>query len=190
MAAVSINLEPFDKAFARTIGHEGRFCNNPLDSGGATCWGITERVARAHGYAAPMRDMPIGVAKRIYQEDYWDLLRLGDIATSMPKLACELFDAAVNCGAGTAARWLQRALNGLNLHERLYADIPEDGRIGRLTLMALAALLTSRGADAETALFRLVDGQQASYYLSLAISRSKDEEFLFGWVMNRVGVMG
>lgn len=188
MAAVSISLEPFDKAFAHTIGVEGRFCDNPLDSGGATCWGITERVARAHNYTGRMADMPIGVAKRIYEEEYWDALKLSDIARVMPRLAVELFDCAVNCGQPNAARWMQRALNGLNMRGLWYADLPVDGRIGRVTLAALETLVRHRTVvDAQTALLRLVDSQQGAYYLDLALAREKDETFLFGWVMNRVG---
>ena len=35
----------FDKAFDRLLGHEGGFVDHPRDPGGATRWGITQRVA-------------------------------------------------------------------------------------------------------------------------------------------------
>ena len=37
------------------IKREGGYVNNPNDKGGETCWGITVAVARANGYAGPMR---------------------------------------------------------------------------------------------------------------------------------------
>jgi lysozyme family protein len=49
---------------------EGGYSNNPNDSGGETMWGVTDRVARANGYAGPMKDMPREVAKNIYFASY------------------------------------------------------------------------------------------------------------------------
>ena len=54
-----------DEIFAGIVGREGRYVNNPNDRGGATCWGITERVARAHGYQGDMRDLPRATALAI-----------------------------------------------------------------------------------------------------------------------------
>lgn len=181
-------MNVFDHAFERVIGVEGRYSNNPADSGGETMFGITAAVARANGYAGPMRSMPIDFAKKVYRSEYWDALRLDAIADIAPRLAHELFDTAVNCGVGVAGRFLQRALNGLNLRGTLFADIAEDGRVGPVTLEAIRALGTRRGArDAETALLRLCDGQQVARYLDLTRARDKDEAFLFGWIINRTG---
>lgn len=177
----------FDEAFAHVVGKEGRFCDNPNDSGGATCWGITERTARSNSYFGNMADMPIEVAKEIYRRRYWGRLGCDFIAAVAPRLAEELFDSGVNCGIDRAAVWLQRALNGLNRGGKLYADIPVDGAIGKVTLTAFDALYSVRGGDTEIALRRLCDAQQGAYYLDLALTREKDETFLYGWVMNRLG---
>jgi lysozyme family protein len=187
-AGVEVALTPFDRAFARTVGFEGKYCNNPDDSGGETCWGITKRTADAHGYTGDMRTLPIGVAKRIYQDSYWVPLCLDDIAKHMPRLAAELFDSAVLCGITRAGSWLQRALNGLNLRAALYGDIPVDGHVGQVTLRALETLLQHRNGGAELALLKLCDAQQACFLLDLCEQRQKDEAFLYGWVTNRVGV--
>src|SRR3546814_15941930 len=53
-----------------TIGKEGRYSNHPADRGGETMWGITERVARRHGYTGPMRALPRAKAVAIYRQEY------------------------------------------------------------------------------------------------------------------------
>jgi lysozyme family protein len=177
----------FDDAFVHVVGIEGRYSNDPKDSGGATMYGITERKARAHGYTGNMRDLPLATAKAIYKTDFWDYLQLDTISFRAPSLAAELFDSAVNCGATAAAQWLQRALNGLNLQGSLFADMPVDCHVGAVTVAAFDALWLRRNGAAETALRRLCDCQQGCYYLGLSLGRPKDESFLFGWIISRVG---
>ena len=55
----------FDEAFHKLLGHEGGFVDHPSDPGGATRWGVTERVARQWGYAGSMRELPVETAKAI-----------------------------------------------------------------------------------------------------------------------------
>ena len=112
----------FDTAFTKLIGHEGGFVDHPDDPGGATNWGVTERVARSHGYTGHMRDLTVTTAKAIYRKDYWDAVRAEDLP---PVIRYAVFDAAVNSGVGQATRWLQRALG-----------VADDGRIGPLTIAA------------------------------------------------------
>lgn len=180
--------DPFRAAFAKVVGIEGDYSNNPNDSGGETMFGITVQVARAHGYTGKMCYMPLSTAERIYEECYWKQLRLQQVALQMPALAEELFDSAVNCGINRAARWLQTALNALNKRGDLFADMVVDGRVGPVTLHAINALIALRGVrDAERALRRLCDSQQGAHYLMLAQARQKDEDFIFGWALNRLG---
>ena len=47
------------------IEREGGYVSHPADTGGPTCFGITEAVARAHGYAGSMRQLPREEAERI-----------------------------------------------------------------------------------------------------------------------------
>ena len=47
-----------DALIDAVIDREGRYVNHPADRGGPTRWGVTEAVARAQGYAGPMRDLP------------------------------------------------------------------------------------------------------------------------------------
>lgn len=179
-------MDHFLTAWLATGREEGGYVLNPDDSGLATNWGITERVARAHGYAGDMKDLPQDVAREIAKEQYWDILRLDDIAALSPALARELFDTGFLCGQDTVAKWLQRCLNVANRRQRFYADMRVDGLVGRLTVAALKAFLTARGADGERAMLNATNGLQSAFFTELAERREKDEEFWFGWQLNRI----
>jgi lysozyme family protein len=112
----------FDQAFERLLGHEGAYSNNPADPGGETMWGVTKVVARAHGYTGPMRDLPVATAKTIYRKTYWEAVRADELPESV---RFDVFDAAVNHGAGQSAKWLQRAVG-----------TSADGVIGAVTVAA------------------------------------------------------
>lgn len=111
----------------RLLGNEGGYVDHPKDPGGATNYGITERVARAHGFQGDMRNLPISMAIGIYEQDYWKPIK----ADQLPEaLRFHVFDAAVNSGPSQAIKWLQRA-----------AGVTEDGIIGPRTLSA-ASMVT------------------------------------------------
>ena len=78
------------------IEREGGYVNHPADKGGPTCFGITEAVARAHGYAGPMRHLPRPEAVAIYKRLYWLRPGFQRIASRSARVAAELFDAGVN----------------------------------------------------------------------------------------------
>jgi lysozyme family protein len=125
-----------DSLIDGVIGREGAFTNNPNDPGGATCWGITERVARANGYAGPMNALPRDTAKEIYFSQY---VRKPGFSAIMPlseRIAEEVVDTGVNMGPAVAAMMLQRALNALNGQAKYYPDIAVDGDVGPGTIAA------------------------------------------------------
>lgn len=112
----------FDEAFTILLGHEGRYSNNPADKGGATMWGVTERVARASGYTGDMQQLTQAQAKAIYRSNYWTPLRADQLP---PEVRYDVFDGAVNSGVAQSAKWLQRALG-----------VTDDGVVGPRTLAA------------------------------------------------------
>lgn len=116
----------FDESFTRLLGHEGKYSNHPKDRGGPTCWGITERVARSHGYVGAMEDLPVDTAKQIYFSDYWSLVQF---PTFPEEVRYPLFDAAVNSGVEHSVKWLQQA-----------ARVTADGVVGPITKAAVKAL--------------------------------------------------
>ena len=178
--------EHFERTVTDVINLEGGYVNDPKDSGGETKFGITAAVARANGYGGPMRDMPVMVAKRIYKAQYWDTLRLDEIAALSPLIAHEMFDTAVNSGVAVAGMFLQRALTALNDRATSYPDLVVDGVVGPMTVHALHSYMETRRAAGEVVLLRALNGQQATRFLEIVERRPKDERFLFGWIANRV----
>ena len=119
----------FDLALAHVLKFEGGYSDHPADPGGATKFGITHAVLGAHRgrpvSKADVRALTKAEAAEIYRGRYWraaacDALPAGiDLA---------VFDCAVNQGVTRATRFLQKA-----------AKVGADGRIGPLTLAAIAA---------------------------------------------------
>ncbi|WP_028969738.1 glycoside hydrolase family 108 protein [Sphingomonas sp. URHD0057] len=182
------DIADIDRLIDALIEREGGFVSHPADKGGPTCFGITEAVARAHGYVGPMRLLPREEAATIYERLYWLRPRFDDIARRSWRLAAELFDSGVNMGPAVAATFLQRALTALNRSGKDYPDLVPDGRIGPMTLFALDAFLATRGkTSGETVLLRALEALQGERYLRLAERRPANEAFLYGWLANRIG---
>jgi lysozyme family protein len=170
------------------IDREGGYVDNPADKGGPTCFGITQAVARANGYAGPMRQFPRSEAAETYRKLYWLRPRFDEVASRSARLAAELFDTGVNMGPAVAITFLQRALTALNRNGKDYPDLTPDGRIGPATLSALDTFLSIRGrSSGETALLRALEALQGERYLRLAERRPANEAFLYGWLANRIG---
>lgn len=169
---------------------EGGYSNNPNDAGGETKFGVTKRVAVANGYTGPMKDLTRAQAISIYQAQYF--LKPGFdkvLAEGLAGTTAELFDTGVNMGVGVASTFLQRALNALNNNGKLYADIKADGSIGPATIAALRGLVRARGVDnADTVLLKALNCLQGARYIELAEGRPTNENFLYGWLMNRVNL--
>lgn len=123
------------------IAREGGYVARPADKGGPTRFGITQAVAKAHGYAGDMAKLPRDTAVAIYRVDYWATPRLDAVALLAPEVAAELFDTGANMGTGTAAGFLRRALNALNRNGADYSDLPVKGMVDDAVLAALRSFL-------------------------------------------------
>jgi lysozyme family protein len=177
-----------DRLIDSLMDREGGYVDHPADKGGATCFGITEAVARANGYAGRMRQLPREAAAAIYRRLYWVRPGYDQVASRSRALAAELFDTGVNMGPAVATTFLQRALTALNRNGQDYPDLVPDGRIGSETLAALGAFLKARGrVSGETVLLRALEALQGERYLRLAERRPANEAFLYGWLANRIG---
>ncbi len=119
-------MSVFVTIFERLMKHEGGYVNHPNDPGGETMWGVTKRVARAHGYSGPMRKLPKELAQVIADKSYWQAVKGGELPRVV---AWQVVDAAYNHGNRNAIKFLQRAI-GVN----------DDGLIGPKTLAAVKAM--------------------------------------------------
>src|SRR3990167_2567385 len=172
-------MASFDQAFEKTLGHEGGFVDDPSDSGGATRFGITEKVAKEHGYKGEMKALPMEFAKIVYKKGYWDQMKLDNVVTQ--GVADELFDTGVNCGTGTAGKICQRSLNLLNQLGTLWPDIPIDGAVGLGTTAAINKCCSISPAYA-LALIKPLNALQVAYYAEVAERNPKNERFFRGWL--------
>jgi len=168
------------------IAREGGYVARAADKGGPTRFGITQAVARAHGYGGDMAKLPRDTAIAIYRADYWTRPRLDAVAALAPKVAVESFDTGANMGPATAAGFLRRALNALNRNGADYHDVPIKGGVDDAVLAALKAFLRVRGPAGEAVLVKALDTLQGERYLALAETRPANEAFLYGWLANRV----
>jgi lysozyme family protein len=178
-----------EQAIADLIGREGRYSNNANDAGGETMWGITVAVARKHGYDGPMKSMPRGEAEAIYRSEYLIGPGFDKVLQLSPSIADELFDTGVNMGVSVPAKFLQECLTVLNKSHKdgqLYADLVADGQLGAKSLSALGVYLNARGAEGELVLLRMLNALQGARYIAITQTRERNEEFVYGWFLNRV----
>lgn len=175
-----------DKIINSIIDIEGGYSDDPLDSGGETNFGITEKVARANGYVGDMIYMPRSVAFDIYGKKYWDSMHGDDISAMSEPLIEELTDTAVNMGVSRASKFLQRALNVFNKRGKLYSDIVVDGNIGPATIRALKSYLDKRD---ENVMLKALNCLQGAHYVTQSEHNEEKERFTYGWFKNRVRIV-
>lgn len=119
----------FAEALQKVLRHEGGYVNHPDDPGGITNLGVTKKVWEEWvGHPVDekaMRNLTPAAVAPMYRKKYWDKIKGDDLPTGVDYA---VFDAAVNSGAGRAAKWLQACVG-----------VEVDGGIGPKTLAAVAA---------------------------------------------------
>jgi lysozyme family protein len=181
-----------DRIIDEIIRLEGSaYTNHPSDKGGPTKYGVTQRtlsqVLGRPASIAEVQNLSESMAREIYRRMYVVDPGFDAILTVMPKVAHELVDSGVNAGVGRASEWLQRSLNALNRQGKDYPDIKVDGDIGPVTMATLRRLIAIRGlTNTEIVLFRMLNALQGAHYIAIAEGRPQNEDFVFGWFLNRV----
>lgn len=186
-------MADFKLAYAIILRIEGGYVNDVRDRGGETYagiarkhnpkwegWSIIDSLKSRSDFPACLdNNTRIKVLKEgFYKANYWDVLRLDDVVDA--NIAKKLFDISVNCGPGTAAKFLQRVLNVFNNRGRLYPDLKVDGQIGKVTIGAL------NGHPRPDNIFKALNVLQGSLYIQLGESDESQESFMNGWFANRV----
>ncbi len=181
-------MASFEIAFKITGGHEGGYANNPLDRGGETYCGIARKFFPKWGgwpiidSNKKFRNFPnvlagddnlTALVRAFYKENFWNALRLDDVANQ--PIANELYDTGVNMGTGAAALFLQRVLNVTNRSERDYADLQLDGRIGPATIKILNA------HTRPTQVLKLLNCLQGTRYIDICERNPSQEVFMNSW---------
>lgn len=133
-----------------------------------------------------MRQMPLSLARSIYQRRYIVEPGFDQVAAVDGAIGAELIDTGVNMGPARAAGFLQRWLNGFNSDGSRYADLFVDGRIGPLSISALRAFIKWRGAEGAKVMLKALNGVQASRYLEITEANRSQRAFLYGWIRERV----
>ena len=118
----------YSSALKEVLRHEGGYVNHPRDPGGATNFGVTQRVYDAYrrrkgvSTAMSVRHITNSEVQEIYRTQYWDQIRGNDLPDG---LDYAVFDFGVNSGPSRAIKFLQRILG-----------VQDDGIIGNVTLAA------------------------------------------------------
>ena len=173
-----------------TIELEGGYVNDKADKGGETYkgisrvhwpewggWSIIDEYKQIGGEFHKLIDGNPEVQRMVYQFYYQNFMRPFDQIKHYA-ISEELFDTAVNMGVGTAAKFLQQALNLMNRNGDIYKDLKVDGDIGPATIAAY------KKADTDV-LLKVLNGLQFERYHSIVERDPKQERFFNGW-MKRV----
>jgi len=109
------------------LQHEGNYVHHPLDPGGRTNLGVTQRVWEDYvGHSVDekaMRQLTKEMVAPLYRKQYWNVCNCDDLPAGVDYLA---FDFSVNAGSFRSIKTIQRALN-----------ITADGVIGPVTIKAI-----------------------------------------------------
>lgn len=195
-------MADLNKAFEKTMGHEGGYSNHPNDLGGETYrgiarkrnknwegWKVADDLKKQHGnpafrdYLKSNKNLQ-SLVRNFYRTNYWERVKGDEIPDA--EIAIELFDNAVNMGVSTASKFFQQSLNLLNRNGKNYADIKDDGDIGSITLNTLHSFLELESHQSSY-LLKVMNVLQGGHYIKIMNSKPEQEVFARGW-FNRVSI--
>jgi len=175
----------FEPAYKITRAHEGGYANSPTDKGGETWRGVARKANAAWpGWkivdaikATNPASLDVALAGNkeldalvlaLFRKGYWDCLSLD--ALRCQQTANQLFDVSINCGSGTAARFLQQALNVFHK-----PALVVDGKVGRLTIAAANQYPSQKIYDE-------INKLRAAHYAAIIARDATQHVYEKGWL--------
>lgn len=163
-----IEQDKFSKALSVVLGEEGGFVNNPVDPGGVTNRGVTQRIydwwRHQHGYTPQsVKLIAQNEVTAIYKQGYWTPMHCDEFQYP---LALMLFDTAVQWGVNDAFSQIIA----------LAIDLPESSEIP----VILNRLRTFSGM--QLLLNRIYD-RRVEYRNNVALRHPARKIFLKGWLL-------
>ena len=157
------------KCIERIIKSEGgsKYTNYKSDPGGETRFGITKRTALDYGYIGSMRTIPKYIAIKIYETQYWNVLKCNELSLLCRDLAFQTFDIGVNIGVLRSAKMLQYVIK----------NVVTDGIIGEKTLRGIC-----NSSITCTQINDSIMNKRVYYYRNLVNKRESLKIYLRGWL--------
>lgn len=167
----------FTKALNLVLEYEGGYVNDPTDTGGETCFGITRKnhpslemweiidhlkkintpVKNIGKLAAEYNQVKSSV-ESVYKKKYWDVCRCDDLPA---KLDFYVFDSAVQHGTKNAGKFLQKLLK-----------ITVDGIIGKQSVASAKSFTGDQKQYLEI---------RRAFYDQIIKKNPTQEKFRKGW---------
>ncbi len=162
-----------DHIIDRLLEREGsEFTDDPLDRGGATKYGITQRSWNTYlSRILPVIELPVHVRDLTEPQarDFYRVMYVEPCAwIDEPTLRELVIDTAVHCGAKRAVSWLQYAA--------LCRDI--DGIVGPET----RRMVNTAYAQKLAATHRHLIDLRENHYIDLCVRNPSQLRFLKGWM--------
>lgn len=162
-------MSDFKPAFEKLIILEGGYINDNNDPGGITKYGLSMRFLQSVGINPTpdmVKNLTVDQAFNLYKQYFWDKGNYGAIGNQ--DIANSVFFFAVNAGASTSHKCLQRCVRSVN-----GIALDDDGILGFKTIV------TINSAPADNVLIAFKCFADA-YYRSL-----NKPEYIKGW-LNRL----
>lgn len=185
MSDQKITLDPenrsddYSNSFEKLIMNEGQYSDDPVDAGGKTIYGITERDYPKDFkivydlWISGKKNLALRYTYDFYKREFWN-----DLYCEIPdsSLSFKIFDLSVNRSKRTAIKILQRVI-----YYEFKKTISIDGAFGMITLGAIKSI-----TDQEKLYQKYIEWNSASYsklntawkYLRGWLNRLKRREFV------------
>jgi len=188
--------QTFKNCLLKVLRFEGGYVNDPDDPGEETVFGISRKFhpdwigwETVDSFTIEEKEnLDLNVLRdelalfdavsKFYYYKFYTQIKCDKIENLFSRLACNVFDFAVNAGIKTSTETLQKAINKASSDLNL-TNILEDGIIGNKTLERLNIIISHDYNKAE--LLHYFKELRILYYINITKERPIFLKFLGGW---------